>query len=169
MNAPTLVSACRQPHQSPMPSVAAPSAAAASAHFPQPRPMGDLALCVLVARAWAVPRARLFTDSQLAAWRIDEDTAYGAAVIVSELVTNSVTHSHSADVSIRLIRSGSHVRIEVSDSGVWQGPSPLRNSDLAEGGRGLALVAMLSESCGVRHDTFGTRVWALLSRHAGAC
>ncbi|WP_405910906.1 MULTISPECIES: ATP-binding protein [unclassified Streptomyces] len=141
-----------------------PAAAAAPEHtWPQSGQPGDLAWCTLPAEESAVPRARAFTDTHLAAWRIDGETSDATRLTVSEFVTNSVCHSGSADVTLRLIRCSSRVRVEVIDGGVWREPDPCGpGDDIAEGGRGLALVGALAQRFGVRRTSFGTCAWALL-------
>lgn len=110
-----------------------------------------------------MPRARAFAETQLAAWRIDGETSDATCLAVSEFVTNSVCHSGSADVTLRLIRRSSQVRVEVFDSGAWRKPEPPSpDDDIAEGGRGLALVSALAHRFGVHRTSLGTCVWALL-------
>lgn len=122
-----------------------------------------LASCTLPAAEQAVSRARAFTKARLAAWRVGDEVAYAARVIVSELVTNTIRHSGSTDVRLRLAHSRSTVRIEVLDKGLWRVPDrPGQGEDIAEGGRGLHLVEALSQRHGVHRTPTGTRAWALL-------
>ena len=119
--------------------------------------------CTLPAEESAVPRARAFTEAQLTEWRIDGETSDATCLAVSEFVTNSVCHSGSADVTVRLIRHWSQVRVEVIDSGAWREPDlPGPGDDIAEGGRGLTLVSALAHRFGMRRTAFGTCMWALL-------
>ncbi|MFF3248785.1 ATP-binding protein [Streptomyces sp. NPDC002870] len=129
----------------------------------QPARRSALACCTLPTSEQAVSRARAFTKARLAAWRVGDEVADAARVIVSELVTNTIRHSGSPDVSIRLAHSCSTVRIEVLDKGLWRVPDqPRQGEDVAEGGRGLHLVGALSQLHGVHRTPTGTRVWALL-------
>ncbi|MFI1168594.1 ATP-binding protein [Streptomyces sp. NPDC020801] len=143
----------------------------ATAHeAPEPRPPdpGALAVCVLPAEEPAVSQARAFTRTQLKAWCIGEEVADAARIVVSEFVTNTVRHSSSTDVSLRLTRSRPDVWIEVFDNGVWQAPATLPTyGDLTEGGRGLLLVESLSRQCGVHRSAYGTCAWATLSERPG--
>jgi len=110
-----------------------------------------------------VPRARAFADTHLAEWRMAGDTSEATRLAVSELVTNSVRHSGSVDVTLRLIRYESQVHVEVIDRGVWREPElPDTDDDITEGGRGLALVSALAHRFGVHRTPFGTYAWALL-------
>ncbi|MGW3209757.1 ATP-binding protein [Streptomyces sp. NPDC001135] len=136
---------------------------------PEPRPQNPsaLAVCALPAEERAVPQARAFARAQLTAWRIGEEVADAVRVVVSEFVTNTVRHSGSADVSLRLTRSPTDVWIEVFDSGTRHGPvASTPHGDLAEGGRGLLLVEALSRQCGVHRTPYGTCAWATL--HEGS-
>ncbi|MFF8024956.1 ATP-binding protein [Streptomyces sp. NPDC007896] len=140
-------------------------AAAAEPEHPgaQSGHLNGLAWCTLPTEESAVPQARAFTETHLAAWCIDGEMSDATRLAVSEFVTNSVCHSGSADVTLRLIRCGSQVRVEVIDSGVWREFDPSGpGDDIAEGGRGLALVSVLAQRFGVHRTSFGTCVWALL-------
>jgi anti-sigma regulatory factor (Ser/Thr protein kinase) len=85
------------------------------------------------------------------------------ALIVSELVTNSVVHAH-ADSSqllrITLASLDDHCRIAVTDNGSATMPH-LRERDVrTPGGAGLRIIDQLSLSWGVIRDGTGTtEVW----------
>ncbi|QIY67782.2 SpoIIE family protein phosphatase [Streptomyces sp. RPA4-2] len=104
----------------------------------------------------AVRSARRMAALQLTAWgleRLEDPTK----LIVSELVTNALRHS-SGPISLRLIQH-EVLTCEVSDSGT--GIPRLRRSDTAdESGRGLFLVAQLSQRWGCRSTTSDKVVWA---------
>ncbi len=90
-----------------------------------------------------------------------------AQLLTSELVTNSVLHSHArADASavFRLELSQGAIRLEVEDPGRCGAVAP-RSPDLdGNGGFGLNLVQQLSERWGVeRVAAGGTRVWAQIA------
>jgi anti-sigma regulatory factor (Ser/Thr protein kinase) len=82
-----------------------------------------------------------------------------AALLVSELVTNAVTHAGS-EVQV-IIGSGNDyavLRVEVGDFSST--PPTLGGFDLdAMSGRGLALVEALSDRWGVETHNSGKRVW----------
>jgi anti-sigma regulatory factor (Ser/Thr protein kinase) len=112
----------------------------------------------------AVPSARVFVAESLALWGMDK-LSEDACLVTSELVTNAVQASWpmyaSEPVKLWLMADGSNLIIEVYD-GCPDIPQPRSASDSAEGGRGLAIVAALSESWGVYLGTFGKTVWAHL-------
>jgi serine/threonine-protein kinase RsbW len=90
-----------------------------------------------------------------------------AQLLTSELVTNSVRHSHApaeASVVFRLDLSQDAIRLEVEDPGRRGAVAP-RAPDLdGGGGFGLNLVQQLSERWGVeRVAAGGTRVWAQIA------
>jgi len=113
----------------------------------QPRPLnaGNLSLTALpTSPGFARQYARFFLDSCRG---LSEDAAETTILLVSELVTNAVQFTASADaglisLSIRHFRHG--LLIEVSDAS--SNPPVLSEAGHdAEGGRGLAVIAALSK------------------------
>ncbi|SDK61834.1 Serine phosphatase RsbU, regulator of sigma subunit [Streptomyces indicus] len=129
--------------------------------------------------------ARRFVRAAFAAWTengvpvaacLTERLADDAVVLVSELVTNAVVHAGThVEVDCRLeaalgpdgdLDEGAAVVIEVRDHHPGRtvqgdsagGPAPA----LAEYGRGLQLVACLSESWGITYRPGSKTVWARL-------
>lgn len=90
-----------------------------------------------------------------------------AALLVSELVTNSVRHAATAPRSrlrLRVERLPAGIRVEVLDWGPGLSPRAARTRD--EGGFGLLLVQRLATRWGIeRTDT--TCVWFELDRDPG--
>ncbi|MET7937141.1 ATP-binding protein [Streptomyces sp. NPDC005322] len=122
-----------------------------------------IACCALPAEEWAVSHARHFTTVRLANWQISEEVADAAKLVVTEFVTNTVRHSGSTEVGLRLARSGSSVWIEVFDSGLWRAPAASDpDDDIAESGRGFHLVDAVTQRCGVHCTPSGTCAWAML-------
>jgi anti-sigma regulatory factor (Ser/Thr protein kinase) len=84
-----------------------------------------------------------------------------AMLVVSELVTNAVQHSHG-EITLRAAADGNCLRLEVGDR------SPVAHLRAGqagvddETGRGLALVDALSTRWGWSSTTSGTHVWAEL-------
>jgi anti-sigma regulatory factor (Ser/Thr protein kinase) len=113
----------------------------------------------------AVPAARRFVAETLAKWGAGDLLIDSARLVASELVTNAVQASWplyaSEPVKIFLMANGCDVVIEIWD-GCPDLPQPRTASGDGEGGRGLAIVASLSESWGVYAGTFGKTVWAHL-------
>jgi anti-sigma regulatory factor (Ser/Thr protein kinase) len=88
---------------------------------------------------------------------ITDDTA----LIVSELVANAVD-ADASSVMVSLDVHHSHVRVAVEDDGA--GTPTLRNAAATDDhGRGLAIVAGLSEGWGVQPLQRGKQVWADVS------
>jgi serine phosphatase RsbU (regulator of sigma subunit) len=103
----------------------------------------------------AAGQARGYIREQLAAWRLDE-LAMTTELLASELVGNVVRHA-KGPMTLRLIRS--HTLIcEVADGSLTT-PHIRRSSDTDEGGRGLQLVAALSQRWGTRFTADGKCIW----------
>jgi len=83
------------------------------------------------------------------------------ALVLSELVTNSVVHGNgSGDIDFSL-DVGNSIRVEVTDRGAGFDPSKRpRSSD----GLGLVLVERLAQDWGVSRDGDQFTVWAVLPR-----
>ncbi|WP_405147003.1 ATP-binding protein [Sphaerisporangium sp. NBC_01403] len=82
-------------------------------------------------------------------------------LLVSELVTNSVTHSDSrggGQVTLAVSECDGTVHVEVIDSGSDSEPRVCDES-YGEGGRGLFLVDAISERWGIYRDGAGRVVW----------
>ncbi len=103
----------------------------------------------------AAGQARKHVREQLQVWDLD-DLAMATELIVSELVGNVVRHAQGP-VRLRLLRSTSLI-CEVSDGSLTT-PHIRRASDTDEGGRGLQLVAALSQWWGTRYTASGKCIW----------
>jgi anti-sigma regulatory factor (Ser/Thr protein kinase) len=114
---------------------------------------------ILPAAAQAPGLARLATREVVTSWRMAhlEETA---ALLVSELVTNSVRHART-QLLLRLQATGIALRIEVHD-GRAERPQPRSPDTLAESGFGLVLVDALASKWGVDETSTGKAVWAEL-------
>ena len=113
--------------------------------------------------AWELPsdpalvaRARAMAAEQLGRWGLD-DLAFTTELVVSELVTNAIRHA-SGPIGLRLIRDRSLI-CEVSDSQHTSPHARYAGSD-EEGGRGLFMVAQLTEHWGTRYMPAGKTIWA---------
>ena len=102
-----------------------------------------------------VPHARRFAVEQLAAWGLDEE-AFVTELVVSELVTNAIRYGEPP-IRLRLIRDASLI-CEVSDASNTA-PHLRRARTFDEGGRGLLLVAQLTQRWGTRHAARGKTIW----------
>ncbi|MGW0732482.1 SpoIIE family protein phosphatase [Streptomyces sp. NPDC002851] len=134
-------------------------------------PEDDIALLLARTRAldssqvasWTLPsdpavaaQARQLASDQLAVWGLDE-LAYVTELVVSELVTNAIRYGRPPIV-LRLIH-GTGLICEVSDASSTS-PHLRRARVFDEGGRGLLLVAQLTDRWGTRHTTGGKTIWA---------
>ncbi|WP_405785783.1 SpoIIE family protein phosphatase [Streptomyces sp. NBC_01367] len=135
------------------------------------RPADDVALLVVRIRAleasrvaaWDVPadpssvaRARALACEQLATWHL-QDLGFVTELVVSELVTNAIRYGGSP-IQLRLILDTALI-CEVSDSSSTA-PHMRRARVFDEGGRGLLLVAQLTQRWGSRHTRTGKTIWA---------
>ncbi|WP_086560908.1 SpoIIE family protein phosphatase [Streptomyces africanus] len=102
-----------------------------------------------------VPRARKFALEQLEAWGLEE-ASFVTELVVSELVTNAIRYGEPP-IMLRLIRDSSLI-CEVSDASNTA-PHLRRARAFDEGGRGLLLVAQLTQGWGTRHTTDGKTIW----------
>ncbi|KUO09141.1 histidine kinase [Streptomyces sp. DSM 15324] len=135
------------------------------------RPNDDIALIVAGTRAlgadrvaeWDVPvdpaavgEVRSAVARQLAEWDLEE-LSFTTELILSELVTNAIRYG-IAPVRVRLLRDRTLI-CEVSDA---SSTSPhLRYAAMTdEGGRGLFLVAQLTDRWGTRYTPTGKVIWA---------
>jgi CheY-like chemotaxis protein len=108
----------------------------------------------------SVREARHFLRGVLERWGLGlvEDAAQ---LVVSELVTNAITHARSA-CQLRVSRGTTTVRVEVRDCGVGT-PDPQPENPAGEHGRGMHIVAVLSLAWGTEVlDQGGKVVWAEL-------
>ncbi|WP_320773661.1 SpoIIE family protein phosphatase [Streptomyces sp. CRN 30] len=134
----------------------------------------DVAL--LLARARGLPPSRVATWDippdpalvapvrkqvldQLAAWELTE-ASFTAELVVSELVTNAIRYG-APPIRLRLIHDATTLICEVSDTS-HTAPHLRRAKTWDEGGRGLLLVAQLTQRWGSRHTGEGKTIWAEL-------
>ncbi|MET7289663.1 ATP-binding protein [Streptomyces sp. NPDC005573] len=120
---------------------------------------GDCAEWTFPAEPGAVRTARAAVRGQLQGWQLDS-LADLTALLVSELVTNSLRHA-TGPIGVRLVRPADvdgALLVEVSDPL----PDPPRERVARpedEGGRGLQLVAGSSRRWGTRPGDVGKTVW----------
>ncbi|MEV5733148.1 ATP-binding protein [Streptomyces sp. NPDC003388] len=120
---------------------------------------GDCAEWIFPAEPGIVRSARSAVRGQLRGWDLD-CVADLAALLVSELVTNSLRHA-TGPIGVRLVRparTGDALLVEVSDPL----PDPPRERVARpedESGRGLQLVAGAARRWGTRPGGGGKTVW----------
>lgn len=108
----------------------------------------------------APARARGLADAWLAD-RVGSESVFKAELVVSELVTNAVRYG-TPPVSLALIL-GRVLTVEVKDSSPTS-PHLRHARTLDESGRGLLIVAQLTDRWGTRHTPHGKTIWAETSR-----
>ncbi|AOU77436.1 ATP-binding protein [Streptomyces physcomitrii] len=107
-------------------------------------------------------RARRIVRATLTSWGLPHLTE-PAALVASELVTNSLLHTSSLTLRLSLTRPADGlVRIGVVDRS-FRAPALQRAGECGEGGRGLALVDALACRWGTDPLPWGKRVWAELA------
>lgn len=78
-------------------------------------------------------------------------------LVVSELVSNSVRHTDTDDIDVRVESSNGHVRVEVSDCGPgFTASTPRRD------GLGLTIIEKLADDWGMAPSGDRFLVWAEL-------
>ncbi|MEU6777264.1 SpoIIE family protein phosphatase [Streptomyces sp. NPDC046759] len=142
------------------------------------QPGDDVALLLVCTRAlgadrvatWDVPpdpaevaAFRQAAGEQLTAWGLDE-AAFVTELVVSELVTNAIRYGEPP-IQLRLIRDRALI-CEVSDASSTS-PHLRRAHAYDEGGRGLLLVAQLTQRWGSRQTGRGKTIWAEQALPAG--
>lgn len=125
-------------------------------HWP-PKVGADDVTRVFVPAASALTNVRRFVRETLEAWAL---TAIldDAQLIASELATNAALHAESP-FRVSVLRTGSGIRIAVRDACPDE-PTSRSAASHEVGGRGLELVAALSDSWGTRAHAEGKTVWA---------
>ncbi|MGP4044611.1 SpoIIE family protein phosphatase [Streptomyces sp. 2A115] len=103
-----------------------------------------------------VGRTRAVVREQLHVWGLNSvvDTVQ---LLVSELITNAVRHSHSRPIELRLVR-GDTLLVEVADDDHTL-PTLLSAGPLDESGRGMRVVTTLAREWGTSRTGSGKTVW----------
>ncbi|WP_405593726.1 SpoIIE family protein phosphatase [Streptomyces sp. NBC_01092] len=139
-------------------------------------PPGGVAddVALLLARTQGLPASRVATwdipadpalvapirkqvVEQLAVWSLSQ-ASFTAELVVSELVTNAIRYG-AQPIRLRLIHDAATLICEVSDTS-HTAPHLRRAKTFDEGGRGLLLVAQLTQRWGSRHTADGKTIWA---------
>lgn len=109
----------------------------------------------VAADAAEVSRVRSESVRRLVSWGLEE-AAFVTELVVSELVTNAIRYGGSP-IQLRLIHD-QVLTCEVSDANS-AAPHMRRARVFDEGGRGLLLVAQLTQRWGTRQTSTGKTIW----------
>ena len=111
-----------------------------------------------------VAPARRWTVAQASAGGLTDAAAAAVLELLSsEVITNAVRHGRG-EVVVSVVRGDTTVRVAVTDAGDGV-PAPRLPADDEVTGRGMMLVAALSEDWGVEHHpSGGTCVWFTVPR-----
>ncbi|MFF4842755.1 ATP-binding protein [Streptomyces collinus] len=119
-------------------------------HVTGDSPPGPTAAFDLPALPPAVGTARRVVRDLLTVWGVTETVRDDAAVVLSELVTNALVHAAGERVVCRVRRGADRVRLEIEDQNRGRAlPFPRKPGPDDQNGRGLFLVAALSDDWGV--------------------
>ncbi|WP_438487147.1 ATP-binding SpoIIE family protein phosphatase [Streptomyces sp. S186] len=136
---------------------------------PAPRPGRRTVFSVAQAEPERIAAARRQIRDVLHDWR-DPDQVDSAALLVSEIVTNVLTHTDGDALLVAEV-AGAHgsrrLRVEVAD-GSDELPHRRRPGELASSGRGLVLLELLAGAWGVDPRGDGKSTWFELYEDAGA-
>lgn len=122
-------------------------------------PAGQVSTWDIPADPSLVAPVRKQALEQLSDWGLAE-ASFTAELVVSELVTNAIRYG-SPPIRLRLIHDTTTLICEVSDTS-HTAPHLRRARTWDEGGRGLLLVAQLTQRWGSRHTSEGKTIWAEL-------
>jgi anti-sigma regulatory factor (Ser/Thr protein kinase) len=107
---------------------------------------------------------RQLTD-ELSAAGVTGRAVGDAALVVSELVSNSILHAWplpGEKLQVAWLVEPGSVEVAVRDGGGPTQPRQHYPAGSSLGGRGLGIVDRLSEDWGIRRDDTGQTVWAVL-------
>ncbi|GGL63536.1 hypothetical protein GCM10010129_04070 [Streptomyces fumigatiscleroticus] len=112
---------------------------------------------------WRVPEAvrhaRRFTRRTLRVWNVPRNAEDTVLLVVSELVTNALTHTDGR-VRLDLTLVGGRLRVAVADTSPRTPVKPAGLGWEATGGRGILLVEAMSAAWGTVPVGGGKQVWS---------
>jgi anti-sigma regulatory factor (Ser/Thr protein kinase) len=116
----------------------------------------------------AVGAARRALDGYLRDHAIDSDRQYDARLVLTELISNAIRHAPpraTGDLDVAWGLDRRHIYLEVTDGKGSTEPQQVPAAHPESiGGRGLAIVSVLTSTWGVRLDDSGRTVYAVLTR-----
>jgi anti-sigma regulatory factor (Ser/Thr protein kinase) len=113
----------------------------------------------------SVAHARRALSAELTAAGICDRAVGDAALVVSELVSNAILHAYPLPgerLKVAWAVDDGWVEVAVSDGGSATMPQAGHPTQASVSGRGLAIVAHICQTWGVRTDDVGLTVWAIL-------
>jgi anti-sigma regulatory factor (Ser/Thr protein kinase) len=115
----------------------------------------------LTAQPAAAPEARSQVLAAIRAWHVPVDPGV-AVLLTSELVTNAIGHEAGQTITLAITCSYGQLRVDVHDTSrslpvLMEAPAD------AETGRGLMLVATLSDTWGIYRTPAGKAVYFTLA------
>lgn len=92
-------------------------------------------------------------------WQVATPVVDDALLVISELVTNAVRHAGTAStLELELGQTGERLRVALLDGSSAE-PRLRRAGTAAEDGRGMAILAALSDRWGIEPRSGGKLVW----------
>ncbi|MFF3128361.1 ATP-binding protein [Streptomyces sp. NPDC057908] len=113
----------------------------------------------MLCRPESARKARMLLTLALSAWDLGE-LLDDAKLVVSEFVSNSAKHTGCRSIRVTVTRLGpDRVRVAVIDKSMTK-PAPRTAAADDENGRGLTVIAALTETTGTDTFGWGKRTWA---------
>ncbi len=116
---------------------------------------------VFVPAPEVIREVRAFVREVLQRWG-EEGCLAEAEVIVTELASNAVVHARSP-FRVSLVLTGAEIKIAVRDASTVL-PENLHGHPDRDGGRGISIVAALSDAWATKPEVDGKTIWATLTR-----
>ena len=113
----------------------------------------------------SVSEARRRLTDELSAAGVFGQAVGDAALVVSELISNSIQHAWplpGEQLQVAWLVDQGCIEVAVRDGGGPTQPQQHYPAGSAIGGRGLGIVDRLSQEWGIRRDDTGQTVWAVL-------
>ncbi len=119
----------------------------------------------------SVAFARRALSDELRAAGVFDQAVGDAALVISELMSNAILHAYPLPgerLKVAWVVDDGWVEVAVSDGGSATMPHAGHPTTASVSGRGLAIVAHVCRTWGVRTEEVGLTVWAVLPAPAQA-